>query len=444
VKRPALTVPALLAAIAGVVCIWHLCKGQPERVQPQTPLLSVEETVELAVTRRVGEVPLGHISYAGPRLNPAGRPKLYEILGDKNQSERWPGILCAFEWIGQAEDVPKLESFLRGLEGKLGNSEMDAVVHLMFALGAMAHRGIPEAKQELREMLRPAYWQNVKFETPGEDAGGMSVETTMRMLALAGSARSGCDDFPTVAESVLSNTGDPVQRDFLQRNVKGQTEIWESFKGSSRCGREKRPAGRGERLGAEQGRLGRQGGVKAGAEEETAGAVDVRAVLDEAIAAYERVGTAWIDGRYGDVAPYLADDGYPVLAPAEQTPQRLQAVADGLSALRLKGAGAEKGDVTGAVLKELGEGRCRYGKGEVVSTRSWSFTGWDKETREPVQAGGKVTVVVRVTLPGTREIAQRHLRLDAPSSKLWRDGEGDLVIYMFKTDDHWYWNPFGW
>lgn len=188
--------------------------------QSTDSLLSVEETLRFMKTVYMDHVPAEAIELS-KRANPAAREEMYRILNDPNQSDIWPQVVAAFAYLGQQEDVAKLEDFLLKRRGTLGSYEHSAVTILFITLGGMGERGIPEARNKLKEMTTQSYWNKTQFRLYSRQPSGyLSFENQMRINALNGYAYTLSNDFDSLAAEVLNSVKDPREKTLMNERVK--------------------------------------------------------------------------------------------------------------------------------------------------------------------------------------------------------------------------------
>lgn len=142
--------------------ILTICGSKVLVAQNSQNMLTVEETVLLAKTTYFDHIPEEAIAKTN-RANPAARPFLYQILSDSTKKGNWPSVMGSFAYLGQEEDVEKLNKFLMERKGLLVRDDYSTAMMVFDVLGAMASRGIAPAKELLKSMTIPTYWTNVHF-----------------------------------------------------------------------------------------------------------------------------------------------------------------------------------------------------------------------------------------------------------------------------------------
>jgi len=205
-----------------VISILSLSAVLPLRVRAdseQTQPLSVDETLKLLDTRGMqGDIPQHYQKLR--HANPAAREKLYEILRDDKQMERWQPAIGLFAYVGDQADVQKLVDFTLGRKGKLEPAERNAVLAIFDALGGMAGRGVQGASEKLDLMTDPKYWAKVSFKIePSPMDSGLTFVNGMVAQALVGYALALRTDFSEKTTAVVNRIPDPAQRKLMEAHA---------------------------------------------------------------------------------------------------------------------------------------------------------------------------------------------------------------------------------
>ena len=202
-----------------------------QRSLTEDRLMSVPETIEFVKLVYCGVGPWDGIREAQSRANPAARPALHRMLKDRAHRDEWPQVVVSFAYLGQKEDVAKLEKFLLSRRGILSTSEDNAVAMIFQAYGGMGARGVAEAKAKLKEMTTPHYWQGVQFLIYAEQpAGYPSFVNYMRLDALRGYAITLADDFGEVARALTDSASDLHERQTVEEQVEAAVELEHEYR----------------------------------------------------------------------------------------------------------------------------------------------------------------------------------------------------------------------
>jgi hypothetical protein len=244
-KVTRLILASVIAVIGMVVFgVSNPPKPMPKLPKAKLPLLSVEETIMLATLHYVDSVPEDAIERTN-RANPAARPALYAILEDNSKQKEWLYVMAFFSFVGQDDDVDKMEGFILSRTGQLNNFEFTAVTRAIYSLGGMGNRGCTKAQDKLNEMVRPAYWSAAKFTKYVPPAGSYpTFENEMALRALQGLAYSLTPEFDEKAAELLAGIKDPDQHKMMEAEVKRRIEFRDEFeRGAFKWGISKQSAG---------------------------------------------------------------------------------------------------------------------------------------------------------------------------------------------------------
>jgi hypothetical protein len=140
-------------------------------------------------------------------------------------------------------------------------------------------------------------------------------------------------------------------------------------------------------------------------------------LLEEALCAYTNIQNSLLAGDLTALAKHLADNGKPMLSFDMQTSEAISARADKLKKM------ARDLETTKKMVLEVRSSGLSFG-----------------EAQGELRPDG--TIIIRIPCVGSREAKNRHLAQHQNSRTT--DDEGQLVIYMIKQGEQWYWNPFGW
>lgn len=200
------------------------------KAQTKDSLMTVEETIQFVQRTYIDAVPPEAIAMS-KRANPAAKEKLHQILNDPTRQDIWPQVIGAFAYMGDRTDVAKMENFLRKRQGVLSSAEYSAVVMLFIAYGGMGERGVHDAKVKLKQMMKPDYWRNNKFNAYArQPAGYPAAENQMRLFALHGYAYTLSDDFDQVALELVTSTTDANDKKILVQKVKEASRMNTEYK----------------------------------------------------------------------------------------------------------------------------------------------------------------------------------------------------------------------
>ncbi|MCY3017809.1 MAG: hypothetical protein NTW87_02090 [Planctomycetota bacterium] len=408
-------------------------------------LLSVEETVKLAKTILLAPANTAYLSRVR-KANPAARTDLYSIVADKRQKEYWSQIVGFFAHIGQSDDVPRLVDFVNQRSGLLDAGEASAVQCAFVALGGMAARGVEDARAQLDTMMSPAYWRGKQLRLSPVRPGQLTPEYELVSAVIAGRVAALEKDFPVKAAAVLQEIEGDEQRALMRRaiesSVQAHREAVQMIRDRGGQAPLETPSTPRRAPPPPPRAVPRQPAEIAGAEPRNTDLRTAPKTLDrlsviiaDALKTYERASAALLTDDYATGAQTFADNGKPMVANREDEAAAL--VKDKLKAM------APSMTITKDLVREIREKALAMGPAEVE-------IGATTTARETARAAGTYAgvdidnvTIVRVPLDGSAELARKYMP-NHPRTHITLSRKGELVIYMLKKDDRWYWNPFGW
>ncbi|MEM7682692.1 MAG: hypothetical protein AAF288_12105 [Planctomycetota bacterium] len=137
-------------------------------------------------------------------LDPSIRDDLWTILGSEDYREWWPPTASMFRYVGQEEDLAKIEAYLLGLEGHVGHYGANVAVRLMLSTAEMARRGVPGAMELSRRFTTPGFWGDCRFTLRERRIVAYpAFEVEMTATALETHAYSLDPEFEAVAERAV-------------------------------------------------------------------------------------------------------------------------------------------------------------------------------------------------------------------------------------------------
>jgi hypothetical protein len=154
------------------------------------------------------------------RANRAAKPQLFALLEDETKVQYFHNILLMIAYIGEADDVGKIEGLLGKYSGLLSEPEKVAVEAVFRSLGIMHRRGINEAGDKLDQMLKREYWTKHDLRWWRENTGAATSnldETIARVLT--GYAYSGKADISTKYTSVISESGELQKQQTMKLRI---------------------------------------------------------------------------------------------------------------------------------------------------------------------------------------------------------------------------------
>jgi hypothetical protein len=179
VRTTLVSLIALLGAALLTLSMAHR-NGLIDFGRPRSPaMLSVQQTVRAAYFG-IGCGNDEKTPYpVWSRANPEAKAALYAILQDKSQEQYFHNAVRMIGYMGDAEDVGRLDEILARYAGVgLAGYEKITVSTIFQALGVMQRRGVAVAQQKLEQMLRREYWTGRKLRWhPDTIAGTTGVPT---------------------------------------------------------------------------------------------------------------------------------------------------------------------------------------------------------------------------------------------------------------------------
>ena len=365
------------------------------------------------------------------RANPAARGAIRRVLEDPGLERYHATAWRMLGYLGDSEDVDRLERRLRSFTGVAAGSDLTQSLGGMFdAIGLMCGRDVGAAQALMDRMQRSDFWDEVAFrwyDPRVKTAVPFAYDSIIRLMFGYSLARK--PDLQNRVDRILASVGDrPFRNDvrwqlkvdqlqsradewlFLTGDILPVADLAMFFNGDLEHPGPASP----HRISQDS--QARQGGErpKLGARPEPILGDERTRLAAEAAGSYREIVDVLLRGTDGEVMGRLLDDGRPL-------------------SLRALGKRAEQR----ADLKRTREfvAKVRAIEGRPGEPRV-------ERLREVYDGSEEVVILVTYELEGTKAVGSEiH---PGPKSVGTVAADGNLVIYMKKINGKWYWNPFGW
>jgi len=367
------------------------------------------------------------------RANPKAIPYLYTLLSDSSLHPGVSGsVFRVLGYVGTREDARKVIAMAREVKGVLDGRKKQKMIGIMECLGLMTRRGMPKVRAALLEMTRWEYWadgpkwraEDYLREHPEGRYDGMIG--AIRALAVYGD-----QDVTDQARRLLDRAPDDATRKLLSMSL--HLEALQGLARKCKLAETKEIGERDRATLAEigtylrsQGRiLPSQKGLKRDVPLSPDEMMFVRAMVKQAVAAYESLKASILSGKPGETSSRLLDDGEPLEAGRLE---RLRAEYE-------KDLGREA-----EIFKVLDERQSK--PVDFAVRRETLYRAAEMPTDERAVATKTETIGVTFRLSHSAEVGNVLLRRQKGSLTVAKDGT--LIVVMKKINGKWYWNPFGW
>jgi hypothetical protein len=187
----------------------------------RTDLLSVRETMGVIYYSATGM----DLTHCLPHTNSQALPILRRVLQSKYRRDTAIRAWEVLGYVGNADDVTRLRSFLfHDTEGDLHGMMRDQVRAAFHSLGVFCRRNVPGAIAMVDELSREGAWTKVKYRWIRQGVPSELTETQHNMVALlAGYALSGRSDIEDRCREAIDSITVKEQRtafeQFLQSSI---------------------------------------------------------------------------------------------------------------------------------------------------------------------------------------------------------------------------------
>ena len=406
-----------------------------------TDQLSTDESIALLYFRS----DLGGSVSACRLADPQIKPLLYELLNGPMTTPPQVQANAAFVlgFIGNSSDVPKIREYLRKhFKSPPSAEEYYTIGKLIKAVSALSWRKVDGARGLLSELATPEFWADVPLHKTGgiySDAALGAVHTLVREVLFEiefndGTGREAAEAYVARAQNVVDR--DKLKRRFSEDVVaygsrlrKVQRDAWtqpprlderfcnELREFTQRRGAVIRAATKPSLPTTAATSLGEKSGL---------GLVSGNDLWKDAWASFAQIQKALMAGQVETVLDRVANNGAVLGQRVRQ--RKAEKLAKDLE--------FEK-----QLFQEIGDIEIRDAAVTLHSGKSIDLPRPEATSDLRVAWDEVASVSFRLTANPKGEIGNRLLNL---RGSLTIAGDGSLVIVMIRTDNRWYWNPFGW